>query len=283
VTETAGREVVDLYSPRMIERDPEMLARLQAVVTALIQHRVATSLEALERVLGRWRAGDIGALEAHGAVLEHAARCERTVERVTAAVGSGDRTAGIIRDAFDAGLIDEAEVVALVGQRPDQIAPASSLGGDGDDGAQGRDKRAAVEELLERGAVLIHVDARRDDVIVPPRMRGEARLVLRFGYRLHPAIIDLAVDDDGIAGTLTFGGMPFYCKLAWGGVYAAIVEGEQRGSVWPDDIPDVVMDKAAADAASAADVPSTGTPATGVEVVAPEAPRKRGGHLKLVD
>jgi stringent starvation protein B len=257
----------------MIERDPKSLARLQAVVTALIQHRVTTSLEELEGAVARWRSGELGALEAHGAVLKHAARCERTVERVTAAVG--DKPDGIIRDAYDAGLIDEAEVVALVGLRPDQIAPGGSLG-DGEEGSQGRDKRAAVEELLERGAVLIHVDARRDDVVVPPRLRGDARLVLRFGYRLQPAIVDLAVDDDGIAGTLTFGGLPFYCKLPWPAVYAAIVEGEQRGTVWPEDIPDVVMEKAP-------DPPATGPDLEPALEPPPPPARKRGGHLKLVD
>jgi hypothetical protein len=258
----------------MIERDPKTLARLQAVVTALIQHRVTTSLEDLECALQKWRSGELGALEAHGAVLKHAARCERTVERVTAAVG--DKPDGIIRDAYDAGLIDEAEVVALVGLRPDQIAPGGSMG-DGEEASQGRDKRAAVEELLERGAVLIHVDARRDDVVVPPRLRGDARLVLRFGYRLAPAIVDLAVDDDGIAGTLTFGGLPFYCKLPWPAVYAAIVEGEHRGTVWPEDIPDVVMEKAPEPP------PTDPEPAADPAATVPAPARKRGGHLKLVD
>jgi hypothetical protein len=270
--DSSGSASVAAYSAQMIERDPKTLARLQAVVTALIQHRVTTSLEELEGAITKWRTGELGALEAHGAVLKHAAKCERTVERVTS--GVGDRPDGVIRDAFDAGLIDEAEVVALVGLRPDQISPAGSLGDGGEDTSQGRDKRAAVEELLERGPVLIHVDARREDVLVPPRLRGDARLVLRFGYRLQPAIVDLAVDDDGIAGTLTFGGMPFYCKLQWPGVYAAIVEGEQRGTVWPEDIPDVVMEKAPEPAAST-------EPVDEVEVEAPV--RKRGGHLKLVD
>jgi stringent starvation protein B len=256
----------------MIERDPKTLARLQAVVTALIQHRVTTSLEELESAIAKWRSGELGALEAHGAVLKHAARCERTVERVTS--GVGDRPDGIIRDAFDAGLIDEGEVFALVGLRPDQIAPGHSLGEGAEDAAQGRDKRAAVEELLERGPVLIHVDARREDVRVPTRLRGDARLVLRFGYRLQPAIVDLAVDDDGVAGTLTFGGTPFYCKLPWPAVYAAIVEGEQRGTVWPEDIPDVVMEKPPETPLGESEAAAAGSES---------APRKRGGHLKLVD
>src|SRR5438045_8859998 len=104
----------------MLERDPKTLARLQAVVTALIEHRVSTSLVDVERALTRWRSGAHSALAAHGAVLRHAARCERTVERVTAA--AGDRPEGTLRDAVDAGLMSAEEVVQLVGQAPEELA-----------------------------------------------------------------------------------------------------------------------------------------------------------------
>lgn len=259
----------------MSERDPQGMARLQAVVTHLIRHRVETSLAEVEVALARWRAGQVSALEAHGVVLRHAARCERTVERVTS--GVGDRAAGVVRDALDAGLIDEAEFLAVTGESSLDVAPAGVLR---DDDGEERDKRAAVEELLERGAVLVHVDARRDDVVVPTRFKGDPRLILRFGYRLTPAIVDLVIDDAGIGGTLTFGGMPFFCRLPWTGVYAVVVEGEQRGMVWPEDIPEVVLDKQpdAVLAPTGNKAPS----ATEPPPVAAEAGKKRG-HLKLVD
>src|SRR5512146_2122685 len=103
----------------MLERDPKTLTRLQAVVTALIEHRVSTSLVDVERALARWRGGTHSALAAHGAVLRHAARCERTVERVTAA--AGDRPEGILRDAVDAGLISEDEYVERVARQPEEV------------------------------------------------------------------------------------------------------------------------------------------------------------------
>src|SRR5688572_21114976 len=99
----------------MLERDPKTLARLQAVVTALIEHRDCTTLVDVERAAGRWRAGSDSGLAAHGAVLRQAARCERTVECVTAAAGDGPE--GILRDAVDAGLTAAAEFVALVGKQ----------------------------------------------------------------------------------------------------------------------------------------------------------------------
>ena len=255
----------------MLERDPKTLARLQAVVTALIEHRVSTSLVDVERALGRWRSGSHSALAAHGAVLRHAARCERTVERVTAA--AGDRPEGILRDAVDAGLLSAEEFVQLVGKQPAEIESINALLDDDD--ASAPDKKRTLETLLARGPVLVHVDARRTEVAVPPRFRADASLVLRFGYNLNPAIGDLTVDDEAIAGTLTFGGQPFRCILPWSAVYAAMVEGEQRGTVWPEDVPEDVL---------------TGTAESGAPAPVAIAPskdeqsgKKRASHLKLVE
>lgn len=256
----------------MLERDPKTLARLQAVVTALIEHRVSTSLVDVERALARWRSGAHSALAAHGAVLRHAARCERTVERVTAA--AGDRPEGILRDAVDAGLMSAEEFVQLVG-RPPQDVPSIDALLDEDD-ASAPDKKRTLEALLARGPVLVHVDARRSEVAVPARFRADPSLVLRFGYNLSPAIGDLTVDDEAIAGTLTFAGQPFRCVLPWTAVYAAMVEGEQRGTVWPEDVPEDVL----TGSSEAQTTPSA--PPTAVVVKSDDEPRKRG-HLKLVE
>src|SRR5205823_10148124 len=207
------------------------------------------------------------ALAAHGAVLRHAARCERTVERVTAA--AGDRPEGILRDAVDAGLMPSDEFLQLVGKPHDEVESIHALRDDDD--ASAPDKRKTLESLLTRGPVLVHVDARRSEVAVPARFRADPSLVLRFGYKLTPTIADLTVDDEAIAGTLTFSGQPFHCVLPWTAVYAAMVEGEQRGTVWPEDVPDDVL-TGVADATSP-------PPAKTDEV--PRA--KRNSHLKLVE
>jgi hypothetical protein len=102
--------------------------------------------------------------------------------------------------------------------------------------------------------------------------------VLRFGYGLTPAIIDLVVDTVGISGTLTFSGVPFHCVLPWPAVYAAVVEGEQRGMVWPEDIPDVILE--APPRRDEDRVTPAVAPPPAAEVA--RAPRQRG-HLKLVD
>ncbi len=258
----------------MLERDPKTLSRLQAVVTALIEHRVSTSLVDVERALSHWRDGTHSALAAHGAVLRHAARCERTVERVTAA--AGDRPEGILRDAVDAGLMDTDEFYKLVGKQPADVASIHAL--EDEDDASAPDKRRTLEQLLARGPVLVHVDARRSEVSVPPRFRADASLVLRFGYNLNPAIGDLTVDEDAIAGTLTFAGQPFRCILPWTAVYAAMVEGEQRGTVWPEDVPEDVLT-----GGGESSIVSTLPPAGPMTASKDDEPRKRTNHLKLVE
>jgi hypothetical protein len=86
--------------------------------------------------------------------------------------------------------------------------------------------------------------------------------------------VDLAVDDRGIAGTLTFAGQPFHCVLPWTAVYAAMVEGEQRGTVWPEDVPEDVLTGSEPQAVS----PPGASPAA-----KPEDETRKRGHLKLVE
>ena len=270
----------------MLERDPKTLARLQSVVTALIELRISSSLIEVDRALAQWRAGELGVLAAHGALLKHAARCERTVERVGAA--AGDRPEGILRDAVDAGLLDEGAFVELVGKPSAEISPADSLR---DEESDGPNKRRAVEALLDRGPVLLHLDARHPGVEVPGHLRGNARLVLRFGYGLTPAIADLTADDTRISGTLTFGGVPYTCVIPWAAMYAAMVEGEERGTVWPEDVPSDVL-LASSDDSDETDEPLESSKSQdaphvpgvpGVQDAQAKPRAKRGSHLKLVD
>jgi hypothetical protein len=120
--------------------------------------------------------------------------------------------------------------------------------------------------------------------MVPQRFRGDPKLVLRFGYELKPEILDLLIDDTGISGTLTFNSVPFHCVLPWQGVYAAVVEGEQRGMVWPEDVPDVLLVPPPRPRPASVELRTDSTPAPGATDPDDRPPRaKRGSHLKLVE
>ncbi len=241
-------------------------------MTALLRRRISESLGEAHEALSRWRADELGVFEAHAAVLKHAARAERLAERMARAGKNG--AASVLREAFDEELVGRDEFVELAGRAPEDVEKLPPVDVDGEPTSP-PDKRELVEKLLADGPVLVHIDARRDDVSVPGGFRSDPKLVLRFGYGLTPAIVDLGIDGEGIAGTLTFGGVPHRCVLPWPAIYAVVSEVDQRGMVWPDDVPAAVVDQLAGE--------SDGDP-PGVEEdrgdASPESARR--SHLKLV-
>ena len=258
----------------MADLDDPRLARIQAVVTALIECRLAASLAVVEAAIASWRAGEHGVLDVHDEVVRHTHDSEALIKRVMAASAQPE---GVVKDAFEAGVISADEVQALTGKAVEDISAAHSLELPV---APPPDKRLVIDDLLGKGPVLIHLDARRSDVAVPERFRSEAKLVLRFGHGLTPPIPDLTVDEHGISATLTFGGSPFRCVLPWAAVYAAVADGEQRGMVWPDDIPeDLLLGSVPGEGATGPAAASAGS-----SPASPDGARtKRPSHLKLVD
>ena len=253
----------------MANRSDANLARLQQIMTELLKRRIRDSLEDVGEALSQWRSGDLGEFETHAAVLKHAARAERLAGRL-ARVGF-DTAGALMRDAFDLELVSAEEFEDLMGCKPSEIAPS----GPADEVEAARDlppKRQVVDELLNEGAILVHLDARGDDVGVPEQFSGDPKLVLRFGFNLTPAIPDLHVDETGLSGTLTFGGVPHFCQLPWTAVYAVVSEANSRGLVWPDDVPDEVVGELAG--AAREEEPAEPTP--------PPPDKKGRPHLRLV-
>jgi hypothetical protein len=71
-------------------------------------------------------------------------------------------------------------------------------------------------------------------------------------------------------------------------VYAAVVEGEQRGMVWPEDVPDVLLVPPPRPRPASVELRNDATPVPGRErepTPDPDKPprARRGSHLKLVD
>jgi stringent starvation protein B len=242
------------------------IEQLQVVMTALLKRRLAESLGDVESALTKWRTGELGVFETHAELLKHAARAERMAERM-ARIGV-DNAGALLRDAYDANLIERDDFIELVGQPPEDVSPSPV---DADDPVSGLPrKRELVEELLGTGPILVHVDARHPLVEVPEQFRNDPKLVLRFGYGLTPSIVDLSVDDRALSGTLTFGGVPYRCILTWPAVYAVVSEVDQKGMVWPDDVPPSLVDHLSESSPEEAE--ATPLPAA----------KPRGSHLKLV-
>lgn len=255
----------------MAAADDPRIPRLHELLAVLTERRFADSLAQVEAAIAAWRGGEAETLVAHEAAVRHVERADAIMRD---AMTIARDPAKLIGAAAEAGLLDDAERATLERDPlPDlTIEPPAAPA------APSRaSKRAVAEALLAKGPILVHADARRAGVSVPPRFANETKLVLRFGYGLTPPIPDLTVDDAGVSGTLVFGGVPFSCILPWTAIFALVLDGEARGMVWPEDAPDepeIVPDGGGEHADDGGD-PDPDPPGGGRS--------KRPNHLRLVD
>ena len=91
--------------------------------------------------------------------------------------------------------------------------------------------------LLATGKVSVHLDPRRDGVVLPPLLKRSPVIKLVIGYGLPIPIPDLAVTDLAITGTLNYRGAERYTVVPWRSVYALVGEKDQRAVFWPENAP----------------------------------------------
>jgi stringent starvation protein B len=108
-------------------------------------------------------------------------------------------------------------------------------------------KHQAFLALLQEGRPSLHLDARREGVVVPAHLKADAHLVLQYGIDLPIPITDLEVDDSGVRATLSFSRTPHQTYVPWPAVYV-IATDDGRGVLYPEDVPsDVAIIPARAD------------------------------------
>ena len=96
-------------------------------------------------------------------------------------------------------------------------------------------KQDAFLALLAEGC-LLHLDARRDGVVVPDHLKGEAHLVLQYGNDLPIPIPDLQIDENGVSATLSFARTPWPTVVPWSAVYV-VTSPDGRGVLYQEDVP----------------------------------------------
>jgi stringent starvation protein B len=104
-------------------------------------------------------------------------------------------------------------------------------------------KRELLESLLERGMVMVVLDARRPGVAVPPHLARDPQLRLNLSWRFG---FSMELDDWGVKATLTFGGQPFLCRLPWNSIYVMVSHAERdQQYLFPTDLPEELQRLAA--------------------------------------
>lgn len=97
-------------------------------------------------------------------------------------------------------------------------------------------KKEVALALLEGDSLFVHLDPRKEGVLVPRSLGKQPQLVLQIGLHLAIRIPDLEIDEDGVSCTLSFNRSPFWCRMPWSAIYA-LVGPDGRGMLWPEDVP----------------------------------------------
>ncbi|MFL5356710.1 ClpXP protease specificity-enhancing factor SspB [Archangium sp.] len=100
---------------------------------------------------------------------------------------------------------------------------------------KGPEKKARLLAALDKGMVMIHLDARRPGVLVPAALRSESHLRLNLSYRFDPP--DLTVGEWGVRCTLSFSGSRFTVAVPWSALFAVTSHVTKETWAYPDDMP----------------------------------------------
>jgi len=139
-------------------------------------------------------------------------------------------------------------------------------------------KREKLRELLEAGMVMIHLDARREGVWVPGELRGDPHLRLNLSYRFRPC--DIEIDEESVSATLTFGGVPWPCRIPFSALFGMTLHDSGESLVWLEDVPEEILISLMSNEPTA-----VAAAATSVDEELSRAVGARGGrrdHLRVV-
>jgi stringent starvation protein B len=114
-------------------------------------------------------------------------------------------------------------------------------------------KLETLLSYLDLGIAMVHLDARRPGVIVPPEYVEEPHLRLNLSRRFN--IPDLEITERGVQATLSFRGRHFQCQLPWTAVFGITSQLSGDGQVWPEDLPGEVAHQLSSKAAARQELP----------------------------
>ncbi len=98
-----------------------------------------------------------------------------------------------------------------------------------------KDKQDFLNEMLSKGDAMVCLDARQPDVEVPKAHKTNPMLNLVISLNFRRPIDVL---EDGIYGSLSFGGRPHKCVIPFTSVWAIYEPDSQKGQVWEASIPE---------------------------------------------
>jgi stringent starvation protein B len=146
-----------------------------------------------------------------------------------------------------------------------------------------KDKQDFLNTMLAQGDAMVCLDARQPDVEVPKAHKTNPmlNLVLSLNFRRPFEVLE-----DGVYGSLSFGGRPYKCVIPFTAVWAIYEPDTQKGQVWEASIPDDIDwgDKTGAAAGTLPPGKPSAKPA--MKTVAgsgkSEKPKRDRSHLRVI-
>ena len=120
------------------------------------------------------------------------------------------------------------------------------------------EKKDRLLSALDQGMVMVHLDARRPGVLVPRHLCGESHLRLNLSYKFDPP--DLTVGEWGIRSSLSFNGSRFKVAIPWSALFAITSHLTKEFWLYPDDMPQELIQQAVQHAQQKPDVPESSGP-----------------------
>ena len=149
------------------------------------------------------------------------------------------------------------------------------------------EKKQHLLSALDRGMVMVHLDARRPGVVVPSEFRTESHLRLNLSYRFEPS--DLSVGEWGLRSTLRFSGNRFTVAIPWCAVFGITSHASHEFWMFPDDMPPELTRSAPLKPQAQKPLERPGPlrevslePPGAEDTGAPQAPQRGRGHLRVV-
>jgi stringent starvation protein B len=111
------------------------------------------------------------------------------------------------------------------------------------------EKKKRLLAALDKGLVMIRLDARRHGVLVPTQLAAEPHLRLNLSYKFDAP--DLSVDEWGVRSTLSFSGSRFRVAVPWRALFAITSHVSNEFWLYPDDMPQELIQQTISHATTA--------------------------------
>ena len=96
----------------------------------------------------------------------------------------------------------------------------------------------AFGAYIERGMVMVTLDATLVGVSIPNALRGNPQLTLNFSHRFF--IDDFVYDERGVRASLSFSGQPFICDLPWSAIWMLRCHADDQITLAPTHVPEAL-------------------------------------------